>query len=120
MGLESVYGVEFGEFRSLEVALLTKALTDDDIQAANLFTTDPQIAEEGFVVLEDPENLFGAQNVTPLINSEQVDETARGIIDGVSSALTTEELTELNKRIVVDNENAADVAQEWLAEQGLA
>lgn len=120
MGLESVYGVEFGEFRSLEVALLTKALTDDDIQAANLFTTDPQIVEEGFVVLEDPENLFGAQNVTPLINSEQVDETARGIIDGVSSTLTTEELTELNKRIVVDNENAADVAQEWLEEQDLA
>ncbi|WP_067606627.1 ABC transporter substrate-binding protein [Nocardiopsis listeri] len=120
MGLESVYGVEFGEFRSLEVALLTKALTDDDIQAANLFTTDPQIVEEGFVVLEDPENLFGAQNVTPLINSEQVDETVRGIIDGVSSTLTTEELTELNKRIVVDNENAADVAQEWLEEQGLA
>lgn len=120
MGLESVYGVEFGEFRSLEVALLSKALTDDDIQAANMFTTDPQIVEEGFVVLEDPENLFGAQNVTPLINSEQVDETARGIIDGVSSALTTEELTELNKRIVVDNENAADVAREWLEEQGLA
>lgn len=120
MGLESVYGVEFGEFRSLEVALLGKALTDDDIQAANMFTTDPQIVEEGFVVLEDPENLFGAQNVTPLINSEQVDETARGIIDGVSSALTTEELTELNKRIVVDNENAADVAREWLEEQGLA
>lgn len=120
MGLESVYGVEFGEFRSLEVALLTKALTDDDIQAANLFTTDPQIVEEGFVVLEDPENLFGAQNVTPLINSEQVDETARGIIDGVSSTLTTEELTELNKRIVVDNENAAEVAQEWLEEQDLA
>ena len=120
MGLESVYGVEFGEFRSLEVALLSKALTDDDIQAANMFTTDPQIVEEGFVVLEDPENLFGAQNVTPLINSEQVDETARGIIDGVSSALTTEELTELNKRIVVDNENAADVAREWREEPGLA
>lgn len=120
MGLESVYGVEFGEFRSLEVALLTQALSDDDIQAANLFTTDPQIVEEGFVVLEDPENLFGAQNITPLINSEQVDDTARGIIDGVSNSLTTEELTELNKRIVVDNESAADVAQEWLEEQGLA
>lgn len=120
MGLESVYGVEFGEFRSLEVALLTQALSDDDIQAANLFTTDPQIVEEGFVALEDPENLFGAQNITPLINSEQVDDTARGIIDGVSNSLTTEELTELNKRIVVDNESAADVAQEWLEEQGLA
>ncbi|WP_304453749.1 ABC transporter substrate-binding protein [Nocardiopsis sp. YSL2] len=119
VGLEEVYGVEFQEFRSLEVALLTQALLDGDIQAANLFTTDPQIAVEDFVVLEDPENLFGAQNITPLIHSEQVDETAREALDSVSAALTTEALTALNERVVVDNENAADVAQEWLEEEGL-
>ncbi|WP_017589152.1 ABC transporter substrate-binding protein [Nocardiopsis ganjiahuensis] len=120
VGLEAVYGVEFGEYRSLEVALLTQALLDDDIQAANLFTTDPQIAVEDFVVLEDPENLFGSQNITPLINSEQVDDTARAALNAVSAALTTEELTQLNERVVVQNENAADVAQEWLEEKGLA
>ncbi|MGW5877636.1 ABC transporter substrate-binding protein [Nocardiopsis terrae] len=119
-GLESVYGVEFAEFRSLEVALLSQALLDDDIQAANLFTTDPQIAVEDFVVLEDPENLFGAQNITPLINSDQVDDTARDALDAVSAALTTEELTRLNERVVIQNENVADVAQEWLEGQGLA
>ncbi|WP_431868780.1 ABC transporter substrate-binding protein [Nocardiopsis eucommiae] len=119
VGLESVYGIEFSEFRSLEVALLTKALEDGDIQAANLFTTDPQIAVEDLVVLEDPENLFGSQNITPLINGEQVDDTARDALNAVSAALTTEELTQLNERVVIDNENAADVAQEWLEEQGL-
>ena len=120
VGLADVYGVEFGEHRSLEVALLTQALMDGDIQAANLFTTDPQIAVEGLVVLEDPENLFGAQNITPLINGEQVDETARGALNAVSAALTTEALTSLNERVVVQNENAADVAQEWLEQEGLA
>lgn len=120
VGLTDVYGIEFAEFRSLEVALLTQALLDDDIQAANLFTTDPQIAVEDLVVLEDPENLFGAQNITPLINGEQVDETARGALNAVSAALTTEALTALNERVVVQNENAADVAQEWLEEEGLA
>ncbi len=120
VGLEEVYGVEFGEFRSLEVALLTQALLADDIQAANLFTTDPQIAVEDFVVLEDPENLFGAQNITPLINAEQVDDTARAALNAVSAALTTEALTELNERVVVQNENAADVAREWLEQEGLA
>jgi osmoprotectant transport system substrate-binding protein len=119
VGLEEVYGIEFQEFRSLEVALLTQALLDGDIQAANLFTTDPQIAVEDFVVLEDPENLFGAQNITPLIHSSQVDDTAREALNSVSAALTTEALTELNRRVVVENENAADVAQEWLEEEGL-
>lgn len=120
VGLADVYGVEFGEFRSLEVALLTQALLDGDIQAANLFTTDPQITANDFVILEDPENLFGAQNVTPLVNSEQVDETARGALNAVSAALTTEALTQLNERVVIGNENAADVAQEWLEQEGLA
>ncbi|KOX11969.1 ABC transporter substrate-binding protein [Nocardiopsis sp. NRRL B-16309] len=120
VGLEEVYGIEFQEFRSLEVALLTQALLDGDIQAANLFTTDPQIAVEDFVVLEDPENLFGAQNITPLIHADQVDATAREALDSVSAALTTEALTGLNERVVVENENAADVAQEWLEEEGLA
>ncbi|GAB2523603.1 ABC transporter substrate-binding protein [Nocardiopsis aegyptia] len=119
VGLEEVYGIEFQEFRSLEVALLTQALLDGDIQAANLFTTDPQIAVEDFVVLEDPENLFGAQNITPLIHSDQVDATAREALNSVSAALTTEALTALNERVVVDNEDAADVAQEWLEEEGL-
>lgn len=119
VGLEEVYGVEFGEFRSLEAALLTQALLDGDIQAANLFTTDPQVAVEDFVVLEDPENVFGAQNVTPLINSDQVDDTAREALNAVSAELTTEDVTALNERVVIDNENAADVAQDWLAEAGL-
>lgn len=119
VGLADVYGVEFGEFRSLEVALLTQALLDGDIQAANLFTTDPQITANDFVILEDPENLFGAQNITPLVNSEQVDETARTALNAVSAALTTEALTQLNERVVIGNENAADVAQEWLEQEGL-
>ena len=119
VGLEEVYGVEFGEFRSLETALLTQAMLDGDIQAANLFTTDPQVAVEDFVVLEDPENIFGAQNITPLVNSDQVDETAREALDAVSAELTTEDVTELNERVVIDNENAADIAQDWLAEAGL-
>jgi len=119
VGLEEVYGVEFGEFRSLEAALLTQALLDGDIQAANLFTTDPQVAVEDFVVLEDPENVFGAQNVTPLVNSGQVDDTAGEALNAVSAELTTEDVTALNERVVIDNENAADVAQDWLAEAGL-
>ncbi|MFI6579327.1 ABC transporter substrate-binding protein [Nocardiopsis sp. NPDC050513] len=120
VGLAETYGVEFASFRSVDVALLTQALSDGDVQAANLFTTDPQIAANGFVVLEDPENLFGAQNVTPLVNSDQVGPEAREALDAVSAALTTESLTALNERVIVDNENAADVAQEWLAEEGLA
>ena len=71
-GLEEVYGVTFGDFRALDAGgpLTLNALLDGQIDAGNLFTTDPNIAAEDLVVLEDPESLFAAQNVVPLVRSE--------------------------------------------------
>ncbi|MBB6170384.1 osmoprotectant transport system substrate-binding protein [Nocardiopsis mwathae] len=119
-GLEKTYGVTFGNFRALDVSLLPQALKDGDVQAANLFTTDPAIVKNGFVPLEDPDGLFGTQNVTPLVYGDAVDEEARAALDAVSAELTTETLSELNERVSIDHENAADVASDWLASAGLA
>ncbi|MDA0563051.1 ABC transporter substrate-binding protein [Streptomonospora sp. S1-112] len=119
-GLADVYGVEFGEFRPLEGNLLVEGLRGGDVQAANMFTTDPAFTSGEFVALEDPENLFGAQNVTPLINAEAVDQEARDVLNAVSAELTTEILTELDSRVQVDHEEADEVAADWLAEAGLA
>ncbi len=55
-GLKKVYGLEFKEFKSLDAGgpLTVNALKNGQIQAANLFTTDPNIPANNFVVLEDP------------------------------------------------------------------
>lgn len=118
-GLKDVYGVEFGGFRSLDPALVPTALSDGDVQAANLFTTDPAIASEGFVTLEDPENLFGAQNVVPLIHDASVPREAREVLNRVSAELTTEDLLQMNERVGVEHESADAVAADWLADAGL-
>lgn len=119
-GLQDVYGVEFGEFTPLEGNLLVEGLRGGDVQAANLFTTDPAFTTGDFVALEDPENLFGSQNVTPLINKDDVGPQARDVLNAVSAELTTEQLTELDSRVQVDHEEADEVAADWLAEAGLA
>ena len=69
-GIAETYGCTFKEFKALDTGgpLTVTALKDGTIQAADLFTTDPTIEDEGFVVLEDPKNNFAAQNVVPLIN----------------------------------------------------
>ncbi|GLU46689.1 ABC transporter substrate-binding protein [Nocardiopsis ansamitocini] len=118
-GLQDRYGLEFKEFRSLDIGIVWQALKDDEIQVANLFTTDPVIVANDFVVLEDTENLFGSQNVTPLIHSASVDETAREALNAVSAQLTTETLLELNQRVSIDQEDPDEVAAEWLESAGL-
>ncbi|GAA3758092.1 ABC transporter substrate-binding protein [Salinactinospora qingdaonensis] len=118
-GLSETYGLTFAEFRSLDSSLVAQALSDGDIQAGNLFTTSPAFAVNDFVVLEDPENLFGVQNVTPLIHSDSVDDTARDALNAVSAELTTQALVDLNQRVSVDHEDPDHVATDWLESVGL-
>lgn len=121
-GIERLYGCTFTEFRSLDAGgpLTVKALEDGTVGAADLFTTDATIAQKGWVVLEDPQNNFAAQNVVPLINEAKASDTVRQALDAVSAKLTTQGLTELNAKLAApDKPNADVVAKEWLTANGL-
>jgi osmoprotectant transport system substrate-binding protein len=122
VGLKEVYGVEFKGFTSLDVGgpITVAALKKGDVQAANLFTTDPSIVENGFVVLRDPKNLFLAENVTPLVNKAGVTDAVRSALDHLSAKLDTKTLTALDKKVITDKQDVEAVAKEWLTAQGLA
>jgi osmoprotectant transport system substrate-binding protein len=121
VGLKSQYGLEFKEFRSLDTAgpVTVAALQKGDIQIANLFTTDPAIVVNGFVVLDDTKKLFGSQNVTPLINKAAVDGTAQSALNAVSAKLDTTTLTQLMRKLAVDKQDPDKVAKDWLKSAGL-
>ncbi|GAA5159419.1 ABC transporter substrate-binding protein [Ornithinimicrobium tianjinense] len=115
-GLKEVYGLEFGEFRSLAAGsnLTVQALKNGQVDAANIFTTDPAIQENGFVVLEDPESLFAAQNVVPLISSDVVNPAVEEALNAVSAALTTENLTAMMVEVVSEGQDPAQVARAFV------
>jgi osmoprotectant transport system substrate-binding protein len=118
-GLEKVYNVEFGEFKPLEYGASITALAGGEIDVALLFSTDGSIAENGFVVLEDDMNLQAADNITPLVRSEILNDEIATLLNEVSASLETDEITELNKRANVDVEDPADLAEEYLTDKGL-
>ena len=122
LGLQSVYGLNFKQFKSLDTGgpLTVAALKKGDVQAGDLFTTDPAIIANNFVVLEDPKNVFGAQNVTPLVHSSADNETVRNALNAVSAKLDTPTLADLLKKVVTDKEDADKVASDWLTSVGLA
>lgn len=122
-GLERLYGCTFGDFRELDAGgpLTVAALEDGTIQAADLFTTDPAIEQNGFVVLDDPKQNFAAQNVVPLINSAKVTPTVRRTLNEVSANLNTPTLVRLNERLASpEKPDISQVAEEWVASIGLA
>jgi len=122
VGLTKTYGITFKEFKSLDTAgpITVAALKKGDVQAANLFTTDPAVPENGFVVLEDPKSLFGSENVTPLVNKAKVNDTIRAALNAVSAKLDTTTLAALDKKVQTDKADVETVAKEWLTAQKLA
>lgn len=121
VGLREVYGVEFREFVPTDTGgpITIRALSDGTVQAANIFTTDPSLSTEPFVALEDPESVFGAQNVTPLVHRASLDDEDIAAIDAVSEKITTDTLVELVGQVVTDGRDIDVVAEEWLQQNGL-
>lgn len=124
LGLTDVYGLEFAEFKPLDVAgpLTVAALESGEIDVARLFSSQGIIAENGWVLLEDDKGLNPAQNIAPIVRTELVDQHGRdltSILEAVSALLTQEDLTEMNKRADIDQEDPAVIAEEWLGSQEL-
>jgi len=121
-GIARLYGCRFAGFTNLDAGgpLTLRALTGDQVQAADIFTTDPNIAQDGLVALADPKDNFAAQNVVPLINSAKVTPRIRQVLDAVSAKLTTQVLIELNAQFnAPDKPDQSTVAKEWLRHNGL-
>lgn len=123
-GLQDVYGIDLsGNFVSLDGAgpLTVAALQGGEIDVAILFSTNGVIAEEDWVVLDDPEGLINADNIIPVMTDELVDaygDDFTSLVDEISAAMDTAELTELNRRYDIDLEDADVVAREWLEREG--
>ncbi|MFF7352681.1 MULTISPECIES: ABC transporter substrate-binding protein [Streptomyces] len=121
VGLKSVYGLEFKSFRALDAGgpLTQAALKKDAVQAADLFTTDSTISKEKFVVLQDPKNLFGFENVQPLVYKGALSKKGAAALDAVSAKLDTATLLQLDTQVQAQNKDPLDVARAWLKSAGL-
>ena len=122
IGLKDVYGVEFKEFKSLDSdgPLVKGALKKGDVDVANLFTTDTDIAANDWVVLSDPKNLIPSQHIVPLIADRKADDKVRKALARLGNVLTTAQLTQLNSQVDNDKKDPEDVANAYAKQHGLA
>ncbi|MGA5186039.1 ABC transporter substrate-binding protein [Streptomyces griseoincarnatus] len=120
-GLEEVYGLTFKSFKALDAGgpLTQAALAQNEVQAADVFTTDPTIVKEKFVVLKDPENLFGYANVTPLVRKDGLPQEGVEALNAVSAKLDTKTLLDLDAQVQLEKKDPLDVAKAWLKSAGL-
>lgn len=128
--LRDAYGIAFppAKLQSLAAcdAPIAEALKNKAVDVAELCSTQPAIAQFGFVTLQDDRNTQPAENIAPIVRDDFLAKLSSGdrtafqkLLDDVSAKLTTDELTKLGVEVAVDNRDIADVAKEWLTANGL-
>jgi osmoprotectant transport system substrate-binding protein len=120
-GLKKNYGLNFKSFDPLDESgpITIKALQDGTVQAADVFTTTPQIVTDHFVTLADPKFNFAAQNVTPLVYKKAMTPTIVATLNAISAKLTTAKLLQLDTAVIVNHDSYQSVATGWLQAEGL-
>lgn len=122
VGLQTKYGLTFKSFQPLDEAgpISIAGLKNGRVQAADIFSTDPSIAKNGFVSLTDPKSIFTAQNVLPLVYKSGVTPAITAALNAVSAKLTQADLLAMDSKIVNDKADQSTVAKAWLTQAGLA
>lgn len=124
VGLEKTYGLTFKEFKPLDAGgpITVEAVKNGQVDVGLLFTSDPAIATNGFVLLEDDKQLQLADNLVPVVRQATLDASPAiaGLLNGWMAKLTQGALTDLNKQVSVDQQDPKDVVKAWLAANGLA
>lgn len=122
LGLQDNYGLDNIEFQAIqEGTVRVSSLENGEIDLALLFSTQPVINEKGFVALDDDEGTVPAENIVPVVRREVLDaygDDLRSLINSISEQITTEVLLDLNGRVELEGEDPADVATDWLTENG--
>jgi osmoprotectant transport system substrate-binding protein len=120
-GLKDKYGIEFKEFKPLDVAgpITVEAVKGGQVDVGMLLTSDPAIATNGFVLLADDKQLQLADNIIPVVRQKVLDANPKvaDLLNLVISRLTQAELTALNKAATVDLKPVPQVAKDWITAQ---
>jgi osmoprotectant transport system substrate-binding protein len=116
LGMKKVYGVKNFSFKSLALGLQYQALDSGAVQAIDVFTTDPQLASGKYVVLKDPKNIFGFQNIALVVNKNKVSAcpALMSTVNSINKLLTTPAIIAMNKAVAIDHQQPAAVAGAFL------
>ena len=121
-GMQKVYGLNNAQFKQLALGIQYQALDKGDVDSANVFSTDAQLASGKYTVLEDPKGVFGYQHVAMVFDKKKNDALGPEFfqtIDDVSKLLTNDAMISMNKAVALDKQPEAEVAKKFLQANGI-
>lgn len=121
-GLEKNYGLQFKQFKPVDIGLRYTVLDKGDADLSILFTSDAMLANSNkYTILEDDKGLIPAGNVIFIASKKVADEAGPDFgatIEKVQGNLTLPVIQELNSRVDIDKQEPSKVAHDYLVQSG--
>jgi glycine betaine/choline ABC-type transport system substrate-binding protein len=122
VGLEQNYGLQFKQFKPVDIGLRYTVLDKGDADLSIVFTSDAMLANSNkYTILEDNKGLIPAGNVIFIASKKVANEAGPDFgatIQKVQGNLTLPVIQELNSRVDIDKEEPAKVAHDYLVQSG--
>jgi osmoprotectant transport system substrate-binding protein len=123
VGMSSQYGLTQLEpgFVPVPAGEVYRALDSGQANAADAFSTDPQLLGHQYVALNDPRNIFGSQFVAPVVKqatAQQEGPEFEQTANWVSGLLTVQAIQQTNQAVAIGL-SPATVARTFLQQSGL-
>ena len=121
-GLKRVYGdFEFADFLTVDPGLRYQALLNGEADVVVAFGTDGELAAYDLLSLEDDQGLYPPYQIAPVIRQTVVDDNPEvaDALNELANLLTDQTMQRLNNEVSSNGREPADVAREFLVEEGL-
>jgi osmoprotectant transport system substrate-binding protein len=120
--IEQVYGFAPAGYTPLDVGSQYQNLDTGTVQAADVNSTDGQLASGDYVLLADPRNVFGWGQVVPVVPTKVLQAEGpqfTATINDVTALLSTSVIRWLNGQVDIAHRDPAAVARQFLETHGL-
>lgn len=120
-GLTKNYGLQFGEIRDMDPALMYQAVSQGEVDVICAFATDGRIAAYHLKPLEDDRHFFPPYYAAPVIREEtlQAHPNLGNILSLLGEVLNDPEMQRLNFEVDGKKQRPAEVAESFLRAKGL-
>ncbi|MBO0462113.1 MULTISPECIES: ABC transporter permease/substrate-binding protein [unclassified Enterococcus] len=120
-GIQELYQLDFPSVQSMEPSLRYQAINNGDVNVVDAYSTDSELKQYDLIVLEDDRGLFPTYQGAPLMNEDFANEHPEVVtaLEKLSGKITEEQMQTMNYQVNVEKKQPAEVARQFLVDQGL-
>ncbi|WP_169306546.1 glycine betaine ABC transporter substrate-binding protein [Cohnella pontilimi] len=119
--IKEKYNMKFKDVKAFGAQLDYQALSQKQVDAIIVYTTDGRIPANKIKVLEDDKHLFLPYDAVPIIKDSVLEKhpELKDVLNKLAGKITDDQMQVLNGKVDNEKQKAEDVAKQFLTEQGL-